>query len=125
MIVHSMTLEYTLPPGWMSPYVEALREGRAMARRCTDCAAVSFPPLRCCPCGCAKADWTDLPGTATITHRTDGTDGSFALVRFDGAETQAVVRLQDLPPTEASGRLRPLTHPLPALILYPVESETT
>jgi uncharacterized OB-fold protein len=125
MIRHKLNLEYTLSAGWMAPFVEALTEGRAMARRCTDCAAVSFPPLRTCPCGCTTADWTQLPGTATITYRTDGTDGSFGLVRFDGAGTQAVARLQDFASDDRAGHLQPLAQVLPALILHPHQKVRT
>ncbi|MDA8586683.1 zinc ribbon domain-containing protein [Rhodobacteraceae bacterium] len=119
MIDHRLVLDYHLPPGWMAPFVEGLAQGQTIARRCEDCARTSFPPLRSCPCGASAGAWVELDGTAQIIHRTDGQDGSFALVLFDGAATHSVVRLDNLAPDQNIGRLAKSTGPLPQIILGP------
>ena len=118
MIEHQLTLSYRLAPGWMAPFVEGLRQGHAMGRRCQACARVSFPPLRTCPCGGTEADWIRLSGAAKILFRTDGTDGAFGLVRFEGADTNAVCQLEIGP--DETGQLRPSDGP-PQLRLGPKE----
>lgn len=117
MTPYRLILDYTLHPGWMAPFVEGLAQGQAMARRCDTCARVSFPPVKTCSCGSAQAVWQQLPGTAQIIARTSGSDGDFALVHFDGADTQSTVRLQDLPTEAAQGILAPSTGELPQMIL--------
>ncbi|MEX3011504.1 zinc ribbon domain-containing protein [Hoeflea sp. TYP-13] len=95
---HRLTLEYTLGAGALEPYLNGLREGKSIARQCRRCDRVTFPPERAC--GCQSSDnlagsygWKQLAGTAALVHRTDGSGGSFALVRFDGADNQAVCRI--------------------------------
>ena len=53
-----------------------------------------------------------------MIEHSDGPDWSFALARFDGADTLATVRLED---TAAAGplRLTPVPKGPPALILAP------
>jgi len=62
-----------------------------------------------------------LSGEARIVYRCDGTEGSFALVQFDGADTQTVVRLDAMADTDTAGYLRhlPAVKPTdtPALVL--------
>ena len=117
MIAYHLSLDYTLQPGWLAPFVDGLRTGRAVARACTDCARVSFPPLKTCACGCNSGTWQTLSGHAEIHTRTTGSDGDFALVRFDGASGLATVRLADMPPGATGGTLAPATSDLPQLIL--------
>lgn len=119
-VPHCLTLDYALGPGWLAPYVAALLEGRALARRCA-CGHVSFPPLRVClSCGGATADWHDLPGTAHLLFRTTGADGDHALARLDGADTATVMRLEAVPGDAQDARLMPPGGALPRLILGPL-----
>lgn len=119
MTAFHLSLDYTLQPGWMAPFIEGLREGRVVARACTACARVSFPPLKSCPCGCRDGTWHTLSGHAGIKARTIGSDGDFALVRFDGASGLATLRLANLPPEATRGTLAPAMDALPQLILGP------
>ena len=105
---YSLTLDYTIGEGWLQVWVDGLREGRAMASSCSTCGHAQFPPLRICPtCKIASDDWTQLDGSASIQFRTTGTDGDFALVQFDGADSAAVVRTDALPEFMKRGRLLP------------------
>ncbi|MEP6068258.1 MAG: zinc ribbon domain-containing protein [Paracoccaceae bacterium] len=117
MISHHLALDYTLAPGWMTPFVEGVKTGVATGRKCTDCAKVSFPPVRICPCGSTKGTWVALSGQAEITWRTDGADGSFALVRFEGANTLSSVKLIDVDLDTTNGRLAASEGELPMLLL--------
>lgn len=121
MIPHHLALDYTLHPGWMAPFVDGLQKGLAMARRCDACATTTFPPQRICDCGGTQASWITLNGHAAITFRTAGADGPFALARFDGADTSAVVRLHDLPLNETRGTLHTSGT---ALVLGPITKAT-
>lgn len=119
MIAYNLSLEYTLQPGWMAPFIDGLREARAVARVCANCARISFVPLRTCLCGGTSGTWKTLSGHAEIHTRTTGSDGDFALVRFKGASGLATVRLADMPPEATLGILVPATGDLPQLILGP------
>lgn len=121
MISHKLALGYTLHPGWMAPFVEGLQKGEALARQCERCGSKSFPPHRTCACGGTSADWVALPGTATIQFRTTGSDGDFALVQFDGADTSAVVSVQGIAPDQTCGRCFMAEGALPKMIIGPVE----
>lgn len=124
MIDHELTLHYRLAPGWLSPWVTALAEGRALAAVCDGCGRVSFPPLRRCRCGRGTWDWRELAGTARILRRSTGADGDFALAAFDGADTRTTVRLLDLGPGAIAGKLRiPPTDAAAAMILGPLDQE--
>ncbi|MEP3276751.1 MAG: hypothetical protein ABJN26_23135 [Stappiaceae bacterium] len=123
MIPHDVRLTYSLSPGWMTPFVEGLSKGDAVARRCARCAFVSFPPIRTCECGTAEGNWVTLSGTADICFRTHGSAGDFALVAFDGADTKSVVRLEKFPLVQTAGKLLPQEIPLPALVLHPVKGD--
>ena len=125
MINHTLQLDYTLAPGWLAPWVEALEAGIAVARTCTACGRTSFIPLKICACGSRAGTWTTLPGTATIEKRTDGTDGSFALVTFDGADTSTIVLLDNVAEGAKRGRIAAADRSPPALILRPIEEEDT
>ncbi len=119
MTRYQMSLDYTLNPGWMAPFIEGLHEGRAVARACTDCARVSFPPLKTCLCGGREGLWRVLSGRAEFVTRTTGSDGDFALAQFEGASGLATLRLADMPVAASHGQLRPATGPVPQLILGP------
>lgn len=93
MIRREVLLSYELAPGWLAPHVEGLVRGHAVARDCGSCGRVSFPPERHCGCAAPAPRWVTLGGRAEVVFRTDGLDGSFALVRFAGANTMSVVRL--------------------------------
>ncbi len=117
MIRHQITLDYALNPGWLGPFVTGLLQGQAIARRCAACAATSFPPVRTCACGSDAGEWVTLPGTATITLRTTGQDGDFALVSFDGATTQSTVKLVDVAADASGGHIIASTGGQPGLCL--------
>jgi len=116
-----LTLSYDLSPGWLAPYIDGLRAGRAVGARCRTCAKVSFPPLRTCPCGGRETTWADLPGTATLHYRSTGSDGDFALVAFDGAAALCVARLDGFGPKDRLGIITAATGPRPGLCLRPVK----
>lgn len=121
MVTLPLTLDYTLPSGWLKPWVDAVFEGRALARRCAACHRVSFAPLRQCDCGERDGVWIELPGTAQIHFRTEGVDGSFALARFDGADTLATAILKNVP--EDQDRVTIIPSPrrdIPVVALAPV-----
>ncbi|OAN76350.1 hypothetical protein A8B78_02370 [Jannaschia sp. EhC01] len=105
MVAYHLSLDYNLHPGWMTPFVEGLQAGLAVARRCAACAQTAFPPQRICACGEADGAWITLTGDAIITFRTEGADGAFALVVFAGADTSAVVRLTGLASDQTRGTL--------------------
>lgn len=117
MINKSFTLDYRLSAGWLKPWVDGLFVGKAVGRVCAECKNISFAPIRACICGGLDGSWIELPGTASIIHRTDGLDGSFALARFDGADTNCVVRLKDFAADLTRGQLAAADNGLPALIL--------
>lgn len=124
MIRHTLALEYCLEPGWMAPFVKGLLRGEAMARRCEDCGIKSFPPHRTCACGGSGAVWVSLPGTATIQFRATGSDGDFALVQFDGADTSSVVSLQGIAEGQTNGRISAPDDAVPKLVLGPIEENS-
>lgn len=130
--VYRLHLDYDLKAGWFAPFVDGLKQGQAVARCCSSCGRVSFPPLRTCSrCGSQDGDWQRLSGRAVLKARTQGMDGDFALVSFDGADALATVALQGLEglegdaPEDAApeqGRVLVLTAApdgLPRLILTP------
>ena len=117
MIQFALSLEYSLHSGWLAPFVDAIRKGEAMAWQCSGCERVSFPPARVCACGGRRGDWTHLSGLADIDWRTQGEDGAFALVKFDGAHTRSVVRLRDLGSEDRRGRLINTGSDIPQLVI--------
>jgi len=105
-IDYRLTLDYQLQAGWLGPFVHGLQQGRAIARCCSACKKTSFPPIRVCACDNASGEWVTLSGEARIVHRCDGSEGSFALVQFSGADTQTVVRLDAMADTDLVGFLK-------------------
>jgi uncharacterized OB-fold protein len=94
----TLSLDYALGDGWLAPWLDGLRKGRAIASTCSTCGLARFPPLRTCPdCRTSSDGWITLSGGATILFRTQGADGDFAMVRFDGASGAAIARAELLP----------------------------
>lgn len=122
---YRLTLDYVLAAGRLEPWITALRRGEAAALSCNQCKKVHFPPSRRCTCGSADARWVTLPGTATLIDRSDGGDLGFALVRFDGADTLATVRLQGIGTEAVRGRLAASADGPPALVLVPEPGDET
>lgn len=113
-------LDYTLNEGWLAPWLEGLRQGQAVGSHCLTCRRVQFPPLRVCPdCATPSDAWQTLTGAATLLFRTDGMDGSFALVHFDGASRAVVARADVLPPGAARCHLAACPDDPPILALKP------
>ena len=91
---HQLNLDYTIPVGDLAPYFDALQDGKALASECSGCGHVAFPArTQCGACGDADSKWKPLTGVGQILFRTDGGSGSFALVKFDGADTSSTVAL--------------------------------
>ena len=105
-INYQLTLDYQLQAGWLEPYVQGLQQGNAIARCCSACKKTSFPPIRVCACHHTTGDWINLSGEAHIVHRCEGSEGHFALVQFDGADTQTVVRLDAMENNAVTGYLQ-------------------
>ena len=123
MTGHTLRLDYDLAAGWLQPFVAGLAGGVATARRCERCRRVSFVPLRVCDCGETQGAWIDLPGTATVELATEGADGHFGLVRFDGADTRTVVRLNGFGPDDRRGTIVQPPSDLPAIVLHPTSDK--
>ena len=93
---YRMMLDYDIATGDLTPYFDALAEGRALASTCTSCGHVAFPARTTCTrCAGQEINWTELTGTAQVLFRTDGPTDSFALVHFDGADTNSTVALSN------------------------------
>lgn len=125
MIAHTLALDYSLHPGWMAPFVDGLMKGEVVARHCEGCGSKSFPPQRSCACSASNAVWVTLPGTATIQFRTTGSDGDFALVHFDGADTSAVVRLQGIAPDQTRGQCCTAEGAPPMMVVGPISGDNS
>lgn len=88
------TLEQVLDPPYehstgpvLGRYLDALAEGRLLARRCDDCERVVIPPGEVCGvCGGQMGEWTEVGPGGTVTAEA----GSFELFRPDGADTDLV-----------------------------------
>ena len=103
---HQLILDYSIPLGDLALFFDALDEGKALASACTECGKVAFPArMRCGACGSIGTKWKPLIGTAQILFRTDGGSGSFALVKFDGADTRSTVALINPERSETTGKL--------------------
>ena len=105
-MIHQLVLDYDLAEGWLAPWVDGLRKGRAVASHCTTCNMSHFPPLRTCPECRARSDgWVTLPGRAEVLWRTSGADGDFVMARFDGVQCAAILRAGHLPEGATRGQL--------------------
>ncbi|WP_171128495.1 MULTISPECIES: Zn-ribbon domain-containing OB-fold protein [unclassified Ruegeria] len=117
---HQVSLDYSLAEGWLAPWIEGLRQGKAIASHCKTCGGAQFPPLRVCPdCRTPSDGWVTLSGRAAIQWRTTGADGDFAVAKFEGAHGATVLRSAHLPPHAAHGRLRACAEGPPILQLEP------
>ena len=123
MINHGLKLDYQLAPGWLKPWSDGVLRGQAVARKCASCDRVSFTPLRTCDCGESAGSWETLSGRADILDVSEGAEGCFGLVRFEGADTCCVARLQGLAPGSARARIIRPKGMLPSLILAPMQIE--
>jgi len=127
-VEYSLTLDYQLQAGWLEPYVQGLLQGVAKGRCCTACKRTSFPPIRVCECQHIEGEWVTLSGVARIVYRCDGSEGSFAFVHFDGADTHTVVRLDGVLETDLHGILKSPqssnSNDTPALVLTAHQPET-
>ncbi len=111
-----LTLDYTLGEGFLAPYLDGLRQGEARAGRCSSCGRLALPPEPVCACGGRDPAMVTLSGGATVLWRTTGSDGDVALVRFDGADSHALARLDGFA-GQTRGRIAPNTGA--ALVLMP------
>lgn len=119
-----LALDYSLGEGWLAPWLEGLRQGKAVASTCSACGEVQFPPLRTCPACRVRSDgWCNLSGGATVLYRTAGADGDMALARFDGAIGAAIARAEALPEGASRAVLAPCPDDPPILALI-AEPET-
>lgn len=112
----ALTLEYDLAEGFLGPYLSGLREGRAVAGACDACGRTALPPEATCHCGARGFCDRLLSGKAAILWRTTGTDGDVALVRFDGADTLSIARLDGF---SGQGRGAVTVSPDSALVIIP------
>ena len=63
----SITLRFDIPISRTLEFWEALKKGRFVTSRCTECGNVSFPPQADCPmCSGSEFTWVDLGGEATL-----------------------------------------------------------
>jgi uncharacterized OB-fold protein len=111
-----LTLDYTLGEGFLAPYLDGLRQGVARAGRCAACGRVALPPEPVCDCGARDPAIVALAGKATIIFRTTGADGDVGLVRFDGADSHSLARLDGFD-HQTRGRIAPSADA--ALVLTP------
>jgi Rubredoxin-like zinc ribbon domain (DUF35_N) len=115
---HRLILDYTIPPGDLAPYFEALQQGKAVASECSTCGQVAFPArAHCGACTGSGIGWVELNGTAHTLFRTNGPGGSFALVTFEGADTNSTVGLIHPQRQTTSGKLVAPTGEAPGLWL--------
>ena len=105
---YRLELDYALGSGALAPYLEAVKDGRALATRHMDAPGTNFPPQRVFGSGTTgggttRVEWVELSGKGDLLFRTDGPAGSFCLVHFDGADNRATARL--LNPTATGTRV--------------------
>ena len=106
----------------MTRWVSGLSEGKAIALKCSQCEKSSFPPQRICDCSSSKNEWIELSGNANILVKTSGVDGDFAIAKFEGSHTSAVVRLKGFNKDEMNGKISSCDPSQPSLNLIPIKS---
>jgi len=53
----------------VKPFYDALEEGKVLARKCTKCGHVEYPPyLACNKCGNLDTEWIEFAGKGMVTH---------------------------------------------------------
>lgn len=103
---HRLSLDYTIPAGDLAPYFTALQAGNALASECGKCGHVAFPArAQCGACCTVDMTWKPLSGRAQILFRTDTAASSYALVKFDGADSSSTVGLCNPEQKTSFGRL--------------------
>ncbi len=90
MITLETTFRYRHAFGDREPYLDGLRQARAMASRCAGCGKAWFPPQLHC---CGHIDWVELAGTGTVRALTEG-DECWGLIALDGACNLALGRVE-------------------------------
>lgn len=115
---YGLKLDYSISYGALDPYFDSLQEGVAMASQCGSCGQIAFPArAQCRACGSQSIIWKPLSGVAKILFRTDGSSGSFALVQFDGADTNSTVELANPEMKTTIGKLVAPEGDAPGLLL--------
>jgi len=119
-----LALTYQVHMGALAPHGEALRQGRALASRCTDCGHVAFPPRAvCAACGARDQTRQELTGQARIIATTTSDGNAFALVRLVGSDTCSIARLAGDVTHAAGARLIPSQTDMPGLWVGPAEDD--
>ena len=89
----------------IKPFYDALEEGRILARKCTKCGHVEFPPyLACNKCGNLDTEWIDFEGKGMVTHLLP-VGAAFADTDFNervGDRVVGVVEVKDADPLNTS-----------------------
>ena len=106
----------------MTRWVIGLSEGKAIALKCIQCEKSSFPPQRICECSSSKNEWIELSGKANILVKTSGVDGDFAIAKFEGSDSSAVVSLKGFKKDEMNGKISSFDPSQPSLNLIPIKS---
>ncbi len=130
-----LKLDYQHGLGDLTPYFLGLDAGILQATVCKDCDAVWLPPRLTCTCGSHAMRWMQLGGTGTVLAVTQTISSlpattvlgtmTFALVKFDGATNQALVRCRVDHPVVIGLRVRlaastaPTAHPVQKLEVVP------
>ena len=90
-----VVLDYTYSLGDLQPYFDGLRNGVAMATRCSTCKRTCLPPRLICERDGNRTSWFQLDGTGTVVALTEQANGDiFALVKMDGADNRVLARVE-------------------------------
>ena len=66
-----MPAEATVPTSAIQAYCDGLARGELMARKCSRCARLTFPPEDCCEhCGSFEVEWARLSGRGMLLFAT-------------------------------------------------------
>lgn len=95
-----VTLRYAHALGGLTPYLEGLAAGRAVASSCPVCGRTWFPPRLGCCSRAGAVQWTTLDGTGRVVAGTSGggilpfgggpAGEGLALIALDGADNLAL-----------------------------------
>lgn len=119
-IKRRVKLDYKISTGWLGPYMEALTQGKTLARKCNLCNMVTYPPQKTCKCGNTEITWHELSGKAEIVWRTINDDGDSAMVKFEGSHTHSVACVHDLGKDEKTAALVPSCNEYPNICIGPL-----
>ena len=89
----------------VKPFYEALEEGKILARKCTECGHVEYPPyLACNKCGNLDTEWVDFEGKGMVTHLLElGATGSNPdFDKMVGDRVVGVVEIENSDPINTS-----------------------